>query len=285
VPELTDATSMSRDALMAELKKDESTLFGIQWDNPRVVRIQPRGETNEERVADYVAKQNLGAKMPFATGRYSPEQDTIYVTAGIHSSEALYTRGVSPIPIRLRLGSQTEAEIEALKSNADHGAALTSKEADHAIEMALRIPALGIKPNRELARLIGTYPDKIEKIRERLSRDPINPVPRPETRVVTRGGTEFETDASKGSKAISPEAAAAAQARLVKSIVTGLSKRLEKLSDEARAAIYRQLVAAIQAELSLTVRRSRPANLVVLRPVLRDWGNRGDNPVCAGGGR
>lgn len=241
-----DLTGKTGSEIVELLKKNapKPTPCLFPWE--RIDPVQARGETRLELVAEYEEVLGEDIDMPSSEGRYVPDLDRVLMTDGIHTANARVNRGATAIPILLRLGTKTDADIDAAGANADHGSRRNNEEKRNAIKLLLRNPELCARSNNWLAEIAKVSPPLVEEVRVELENDPANPIARLKKRRAKRNGAEYEVTSPKRKTA----KAKPAPEELVASITGDIAKRLKPYSDTERTAVCQQLVAAIPAMIS-----------------------------------
>ena len=101
-------------------------------------------------IKDYMEALQEGAIFP-PVDVYCEENSERYILAdGFHRLHAYVDAGRTEIPVNIFRGGMHEALIHALGANHNHGLRLTNADKRHAIQVALKDPAISRKSLREI---------------------------------------------------------------------------------------------------------------------------------------
>lgn len=245
--DITEKTTEAIKSLLGDSGK--AVLCLVLW--TKLVFVQSRVQTDPGLITEYEENLKNNIPMPPAQGMMD-ESGNVYVFDGIHTTSARNNRGEEAVPVLLRLGSRTEAEMEASRANATHGAKRTPADKRHAVELLLRNSELCARSNNWLAATAAVSPQLVESVREALERDTDAPVFRPKKRRVTRNGSSWEVNAPRKKSSVASSKKTAyteTPERLAERMAKPMLVRLAKLPDQTRSFICHEIVKAIQAIL------------------------------------
>jgi len=167
---------------------------------------QPRGELNDDRVAQYAEAYHAGQPMPPVSVVYDGRDYWLY--DGFHRVSGAIQAGLTFIQANVAQGTQAEAQWLSFAANIHHDTAgLYRSNADkrRAVQAALGHPKGHGMSDNAIAKHVGVSHTFVATIRRAscngckidLSKDVQSDSTKPKTRTVERNGTTYQMDTAK----------------------------------------------------------------------------------------
>jgi hypothetical protein len=150
---------------------------------------QPRAAMNVPLVAEYIEAMREGTEFPPVTVFHDGQR--YWMGDGHHRVFAARSLRREDIHADIRQGDREDAILFAAGANAKHGQRRTNEDKRRAVAMALALPRLAGKSDREIAAVCTVSHTFVASVRKGLSG---NGCQMPEEREVTRGGSTYAMD-------------------------------------------------------------------------------------------
>jgi hypothetical protein len=154
---------------------------------------QPRASLDYEAIKEYAEAMEDGARFPAVVVFYDGTR--YWLADGFHRVEAALVAGCEEIPAEVHQGTLEDAQWFSFGANKTNGIRRDDRDKQRAVESALRHPKSRGLSDSQIARHVGCSREWVRRIRERLAS--CNKLQDDHTRVVTRGGTTYQIDATK----------------------------------------------------------------------------------------
>lgn len=167
------------------------------YDPHRLIFIQSRATINYAIVDEYAKMMSDGTVFDPVEGIQDGESH-IYVWDGYHRGEAAKQAGIR-LRVRIRPGTQTDAEWLALSANQKHGQRRSMEDKQHIVRQALLHPYGLYMSDRALTRHCGVDRRLVVKVREEMEKS--GEIPEETKRFIQRGQQTYEIDVIRAAKA------------------------------------------------------------------------------------
>lgn len=210
---------------------------------------QVRAAINEDVVTQYAERMTDGDVFPPVVLFH--DGNRYYMGDGFHRAMAAQRNGLSEIPSDIRPGTKADALWFALGANKDHGARLTHKDKQHAVQIALE--AWPNKLHREIAQHVGCSFSLVSKQSSRYTGVTGEKVPT---------GRELVNQQKRDA-------------------VIGLIQAGEKQADQiaAKAKVSQSFVSKVRAEMGLQCFDRSRAGVVKRRAQMREMAESGHTSI------
>lgn len=151
--------------------------------------IQSRAEINEQLIDEYATLMAEGDTAFDPVDAVRDGQGQIYVWDGYHRLHAA-RRAHYRLAVRVKPGTQTEAEWLAIGANQKHGLRRSNQDKQRSVRLALLHPNGSRLSNREISRHCGVDHATVGKIRRELELS--GEIHQIETRLVKRDGQRYQ---------------------------------------------------------------------------------------------
>ncbi|MCL4301395.1 MAG: ParB N-terminal domain-containing protein [Anaerolineae bacterium] len=159
--------------------------------------IQSRAAINYTLINEYATMMSEGIVFDPAEGVQDAE-GYIYIWDGYHRGEAAKRVGIQ-LRVRIRPGTQTDAEWLALSANQKHGQRRSMEDKQHVVRQALLHPYGLYMSDRALTRHCGVDRRLVVKVRQEM--EETGEIPEETKRFIQRGDQTYEIDVIRAAKA------------------------------------------------------------------------------------
>ncbi len=218
--------------------------------------MQSRIANCESTIREYTEEIREGAVFPPGQAIFDKDTGRLYLVDGIHRAEAHAAAGRDGFPVFIQPGNEVKALLAASGSNADHGKKRNNKDKEHTVIKLLLNDEL-CRYNR-LAKEARVSPQLIEKVRQKLEKQPGNSSVNPTHRIVERGGTKYTVPATATSGSKKDKSQVQTPEQVVAAAVKFVSKCIDKKSNdlpaELRDDFWRELQNQVDCRFSNTAK-------------------------------
>ncbi|GIK37458.1 MAG: hypothetical protein BroJett011_12910 [Chloroflexota bacterium] len=166
----------------------------------QLIFIQSRASINYALINEYATLMSEGIVFDPIEGVQDAEGH-IYIWDGYHRGEAAKRAGIH-LRVRIRPGTQTDAEWLALSANQKHGQRRSMEDKQHVVRQALLHPYGLYMSDRALTRHCGVDRRLVVKVRQEM--EETGEIPEETKRFIQRGDQTYEIDVIRFSKVENP---------------------------------------------------------------------------------
>ncbi|MCL4301551.1 MAG: hypothetical protein KJ077_37975 [Anaerolineae bacterium] len=167
------------------------------YDPHKLIFIQSRAIISYSLADEYAKMMSDGTAFDPVEGIQDGEGH-IYVWDGYHRGEAAKRVGVR-LRVKIRPGTQTDAEWLALSANQKHGQRRSMEDKQHIVRQALLHPYGLYMSDRALTRHCGVDRRLVVKVRQEMER--VGEIPQETKRFIQRSHQTYEIDVIRAAKA------------------------------------------------------------------------------------
>ncbi|MBE7467688.1 MAG: ParB/RepB/Spo0J family partition protein [Anaerolineales bacterium] len=167
------------------------------YDPYQFIFIQSRAAINYAIINEYATMMSEGIVFDPIEGVQDAE-GRIYIWDGYHRGEAAKRAGIR-LRVRIRPGTQTDAEWLALSANQKHGQRRSMEDKQHVVRQALLHPYGLYMSDRALTRHCGVDRRLVVKVRQEMEK--ADEIPQETRRFIQRGDQTYEIDVIRAAKA------------------------------------------------------------------------------------